>query len=229
MKCLILGDGLLGSELQRQTGWDLLSRKKDGLEFNDQTTYFAKLRDYDLVINCIANTDTYSDDKESMWETNYKSVTRLCEWCNDENIKLVHISTDYVYANNEGSATEEDVPMHANNWYSYTKLLADAYIELKGKDYLIIRCSHKPNPFPYEKAFADVSGNFDYVDVIAENIVKLINTNANGIYNVGTVNKTIYMLAQKTVSDVKPGLAPVNMPKNTNMNINKFNTKINGN
>ena len=229
MKCLILGDGLLGSELHKQTGWDYISRKKDGLDFNDQTTYFATLRNYDLVVNCIANTDTYSIDRDSMWETNYKSVSRLCEWCNDENIKLVHISTDYVYANNEHPPTEDEVPIHANNWYSYTKLLGDAYIELKGKDYLIIRCSHKPNPFPYPKAFADVSGNFDYVDVIAENIIKLIATEANGIYNVGTSNKSIYMLAQKTVNDVKPGIAPGHMPKNTNMNLTKFNNKINGN
>ena len=29
MKALILGDGLLGSELHKQTGWDYISRKKD--------------------------------------------------------------------------------------------------------------------------------------------------------------------------------------------------------
>jgi len=228
MKVVILGDGLLGSELHKQTGWDYLSRKKDGLDFNDPTTFFANLRNYNMVINCIANTNTYSNDKESMWETNYRSVSRLCEWCNEEGLKLVHISTDFVYANNDRSPSEDDVPIHANNWYSFTKLLADSYIELKGKEYLIIRCSHKPKPFPYEIAFADVRGNFDYVDVIAENIIKLINTNATGIYNLGTKDKTIYMLAQETVDTVKIGLAPPNMPKNTNMNLNKFNQQING-
>jgi len=227
-RIVILGDGLLGSELHKQTGWDYLSRKRDGLDFNDPTTYFAKLRDYNVVINCIANTNTYSEDKSSMWETNYKSVSRLCEWCNEHDIKLIHISTDYVYANNTHVPSEDDVPIHADNWYSYTKLLADAYIELKGKDYLIIRCSHKPTPFPYSKAFVDVSGNFDYVDVIAENIIKLIDLKATGIYNVGTANKTIWMLAQKTVNNIQGAMAPRNMPNNTNMNITKFNNKING-
>ena len=33
-------------------------------------------------------------------------------------------------------ASENDIPIHGNNWYSYTKLLADAYIELKSKNYL---------------------------------------------------------------------------------------------
>ena len=31
MKVLILGDGLLGSELHSQTGWDVASRKKGNL------------------------------------------------------------------------------------------------------------------------------------------------------------------------------------------------------
>ena len=31
MKIVILGDGLLGSELVKQTNWDYISRKKDGI------------------------------------------------------------------------------------------------------------------------------------------------------------------------------------------------------
>lgn len=222
MKCLILGDGLLGSEIQKQTGWDYLSRKKDDLDFNDPITYFGKLRGYDVIINCIANTDTYSKDKQSHWDTNYKSVSRLCDYCFCEEVKLVHISTDYVYANNTNIPSEDDVPVHAENWYSFTKLLADSYIELKGKEYLIVRCGHKPNPFPYEKAFVNVSGNFDYVNVIAEMIVDLIKKDAKGIYNVGTHDKSIYMLAQKTVENIRPAMAPEQMPKKLNMNITKI-------
>ena len=32
MRVLILGDGLLGSEIVKQTEWDYMSRKKDGIE-----------------------------------------------------------------------------------------------------------------------------------------------------------------------------------------------------
>ena len=32
---LILGYGLLGSELYKQTGWDYISRKKDGIDFTN--------------------------------------------------------------------------------------------------------------------------------------------------------------------------------------------------
>jgi len=37
MKILILGDGLLGTELANQTNWDLISRTTHDLDFNDLT------------------------------------------------------------------------------------------------------------------------------------------------------------------------------------------------
>ena len=33
MRVLIIGDGLLGSEIIKQTGWDYISRKKDQIDF----------------------------------------------------------------------------------------------------------------------------------------------------------------------------------------------------
>jgi len=140
VKVLILGDGLLGSEIKKQTGWDSINRKTHTFDFSSITSVYKYLKDYDVILNCIANTDTYSKDKESHWNINYKAVSRLTDWCSENDKKFVHISTDFVYANSKGSPSEESVPVHADNWYSYTKLLADGYIELKGKDYLIIRC-----------------------------------------------------------------------------------------
>ena len=59
MKVLVLGDGLLGTEIIKQTGWDYISRKKD--KFDITISSFNCLLGYDAVINCIAYTDTYSD------------------------------------------------------------------------------------------------------------------------------------------------------------------------
>ena len=32
-KILVLGDGLLGSEMVKQSGWDYVSRKKDNISY----------------------------------------------------------------------------------------------------------------------------------------------------------------------------------------------------
>jgi dTDP-4-dehydrorhamnose reductase len=224
MKVLVLGDGLLGSEIIKQTNWDYISRKKDGFDITkDEFNFYG----YDVIVNCIAFTNTYSNDKESNWNINYKAVADLVGYCNNYNIKLVHISTDYVYTNSVSNASEKDIPIHGNNWYSYTKLLADAFIELKSHDYLILRESHKPNPFPYDNAWINLIGNFDYVNKIADIIINLIKLEQNGIINVGTDLKTIYDLALETNKNVKPTLKPKQAPEDVSLNLTKLKNILN--
>jgi dTDP-4-dehydrorhamnose reductase len=224
MRVLVLGDGLLGSEIIKQTNWDYISRKKDGFDITkDEFNFYG----YDVIVNCIAFTNTYSNDKESNWNINYKAVADLVGYCNNYNIKLVHISTDYVYTNSVSNASEEDIPIHGNNWYSYTKLLADAFIELKSHDYLILRESHKPNPFPYDNAWINLIGNFDYVNKIADIIINLIKLEQNGIINVGTDLKTIYDLALETNKNVKPTLKPKKAPEDVSLNLTKLKNILN--
>ena len=223
MKPLILGDGLLGSELIKQTGWDFLSRKSHNFNIENFEHYIDN--SYDVIVNCIANTDTYSVDRDSHWNVNVKFVDRLIEYCNDNNIKLVHISTDYVYTGSETNASENTVPVHCNTWYGYTKLVSDALVQVRSKKHLVIRCTQKPTPFPYDSAWIDQIGNFDYVDVITELIIKSIRKDLHGLYNLGTETKTMFELASRT-SDVGKSFSPINVPKNTSMNINKLLTDL---
>ena len=224
MKPVILGNGLLGSELAKQTGWDILSRSVDGIDLTDITTWTHKLLPYDTIINCIAYTNTYNTNKKLHWDINYKAVVDLIDYCNNHNKKLVHVSTDYVYANSIDTPNEEDTPVHQETYYAYTKLLADGYIELKGKNYLILRGTHKPTPFPYEGAWTNHLGNFDYIDVIVDLYIKLIKKDAKGLFNVGTEFKSMYRLAQRT----KPNVLPIyntdlKVPLSVKMNVSKLN------
>ena len=168
-KVLVLGDGLLGSEIVKQTGWDYVSRKKDGLDIKDHNSLIDIVLDYDIVINCIAHTDSYSYDGGEHWVTNFGFPALLSDITNTEQIKLVHISTEFVYADNPTPPTEEDLPHHDRSWYAHTKSMADAYIQLNHSNYLICRELHKPNPFPYDKVWK-VQTSGDTVDKIAEYI-----------------------------------------------------------
>lgn len=224
MKVLVLGDGLLGSEIVRQTGWDYISRKKAGFDITDTNTWKG-LYQYDHIVNCIAHTDTYSNDRQKHWDVNYVGVDNLLSYCAYGGTKLIHISTDYVLTNTEYRITENEVPIHGPNWYSYTKLLAEGLIQLRMKEYeyLICRGTHKPKPFPYDIAWEDQYGNFDYVDVIADKIIRLINTDAYGLYNVGTESKTMYELAKQTNPNVIKNKRPSYVPEDTGMNVDKLN------
>jgi hypothetical protein len=220
---LVLGDGLLGSEIVKQTGWNYISRKKDGFDIYSSDYQWFNLHTYDVIINCIAFTDTYSDNKQEHWNVNYKSVIHLSNFCETFNIKLVHISSDYVYANSIKEASEDDIPVHQGNWYSYTKLLGDSYAQLNPNN-LVLRGTHKVKPFAHPLSWINQIGNFDYVDKIAELIIKLINSNAVGLYNVGTELKTMSHLAAQTNPNSKPVMVNTDqVPGNVSMNINKLN------
>lgn len=218
---IILGDGLLGNELKKQTNWNFISRKVHNLNINDTSSYFPALKNYDTIINCIGYTKTYSDEKEQHWNVNYKFVAELTDFCSINNKKLVHISTDHIYANSKTDASEEDVPVHLNTWYGYTKLLADGYIQLKLNNYLLIRTSHKPNPFPYKYAWIDQITNGDFVDVIASKIIYLIKKEVKGVYNVGTELKNWY-IHTKDIYNTIPIRKPTNAPLDITMNLSKF-------
>jgi len=221
MKVVILGDGLLGSELVKQTNWDYISRKKDGIDIFNFNEWMFKFYEYDIIVNCIAHTDTYSNNKELHWKVNYEFVDTLVNFCNETGKKLVHISTDYIYANSKTEASEDDIPVHLETWYGYTKLLGDAHVQLKCKNYLIIRTSHKPYPFPYKAAWNNQFTNGDYVTKISELIINLICKNCYGIYNVGTEVKNWYDFTKKEFNTTPTSL-PNYAPTDITMNINKL-------
>ena len=220
---LVLGDGLLGRELVKQTNWDYVSRSKDGFDIDHLDEFI--LSNYGIVINCIAHTDTYTEDREDHWNVNCKFVDKLIDYCNEHFIKLIHISTDYVYSNSIPFASENDVPVHCNNWYGYTKLLSDGLIQLRSEDYLLIRCSHKPSPFVYDSAWIDYVGNFDYVDTIASLIIDCVNKDLSGVYNVGTDVKTMFDLANET-NVVESSFTPSHVPNNLSMDLTKLKSSL---
>ena len=224
MSKLILGDGLLGSELVKQTGWDYISRKKNQKNLYELLEDIAE-SEANTVINCIGNTDTYSDDKDSMMDVNYKFVVELTMLLNNLGKKLVHISTDYVYSNSVQYAKETDVPIHNDTWYGYSKILSDGWVENFSNDYLLCRMTHKPKPFPYEKAWTNQIGNFDYVDNQAKRLVGLVNSDVKGIVNVGRETVSMYELAKQTKKDVVRNECDYPVPQIITMNINKLKEK----
>ena len=220
---IVLGDGLLASELIGQTGWSYLSRKQDFLNFNSLGNLIGLIpKDCTTIVNCIAYTDTYSDDKSKMLQTNYHSVANLVEFCNHRGIKLIHYSTDYVYAGSNPNASEEDIPIPDKTWYAYSKLLADEHIIRHSEDYLIVRGSHRINPFPYDTAWQDQIGNFDDVDILVDQWIKLIKSEQKGVWNIGTPTKSMHEYASRE-KDVNSAPAPDHFPKDTTMDLTKLN------
>lgn len=225
---IILGDGLLGSAVIGQTGWQYVSRSKDGIDITKPGWKQHIPSDTTEIINLIANTNTYSGNWNKMFDVNYRAVISLVDFCNQRGIKLIHYSTDYVYIDSRHPAKETFKAKPQKTPYAMSKLLADEYIVKHCDNYLICRGSQKPDPFPYDKGFTDVIGNFDYPDNIAELFIQLIRENATGIYNIGTDPKSVYELAQQTNQNVKPTEAPEDFPKDLTMDLTKMKHFLDG-
>jgi len=225
---IVLGDGLLGSAVIGETGWQYISRGKDDMDIRRPSTWKSLIpSDTTEIINLVANTNTYSDDVRGIYDVNYSAVVELVRFCNQRKIKLVHYSTDYVYEGSSSNANERTKEKPTGH-YATSKWLADKYIMQHCNNFLICRGSQKPDPFPYDVGFTDLMGNFDYPDVIAEIFVKMIVNNAKGLYNIGTETKSIYDLAKQTNSNVVEGLTPEHMPKDVTMDLTKMNEFLNG-
>lgn len=116
------------------------------------STYFTFHKHYDYVINCVAMTDTVSAENTRegyylSYKLNALFVKKLAHVCNYFKMKLIHISTDYVFSERCDSCGvlgywKYDTPFPVNN-YGMHKLLGEQFIqkEMKKKNYAILRTS----------------------------------------------------------------------------------------
>ncbi len=93
-----------------------------------------------IIINAAAYTDVDGCEihKKHAWIVNVGAVENLAGVCRKHKIKLIHLSTDYVFDGENGPYSEEDHPRPVS-FYGETKLESERVIEQSGIDFLIIR------------------------------------------------------------------------------------------
>ena len=105
---------------------------------------FISTNDIDTIINCAAYTavDKAEEDEFNANEVNYLAVKYLAEIAKEKDIKLVHISTNYVFDGKNCRPYVEDDSVNPNGVYGKTKLYGEmALQEIAPKNSIIIRTS----------------------------------------------------------------------------------------
>lgn len=94
----------------------------------------------DAIINTAAmtNVDTCETQREECWLLNVTAVEYLIDICRDNNIQLIHLSTDFIFDGEEGPYTEEGKP-NPLSYYGESKLAAEKLLEESGIHYAILR------------------------------------------------------------------------------------------
>ena len=130
MNILVTGsNGQLGSEIR-----ELSLKYTHNFYFTDSVTLditdftkvkeFMKMNSINIIINCAAYTavDKAEEDEVNADKINYLAVKNLATIAKERNIKLIHISTDYVFDGKNFKPYSEDDRTNPNSIYGKTKL-----------------------------------------------------------------------------------------------------------
>ncbi|MCX6052186.1 MAG: dTDP-4-dehydrorhamnose reductase [Campylobacterales bacterium] len=149
LNVLVTGsNGQLGSEIKE------LACGNETFFFTDRATLditnpktikeFIEKNSIDTIINCAAYTavDKAESDIESADKINHLAVKYLAQISKEKNIKLIHISTDYVFDGKSHMPYTEENSTNPNGVYGQTKLDGEkAMLGINPQNSLIIRTS----------------------------------------------------------------------------------------
>ncbi|TWI93809.1 dTDP-4-dehydrorhamnose reductase [Mucilaginibacter frigoritolerans] len=233
MKIIIIGaSGLVGShcmDLFESVGEEVVGTH---LNFaTERTIYFNPLSNSngnldldqfkpEVIIHCAAltNVDYCENNVLESERATVLSTKKLVNYCKKNGVKLVYISTDYVFDGNMGPYTE-DAATNPINIYGQHKLKAELLVKTLN-NYLIARITNVYGEEVRSKNFvlrliklfqnneetelnlpADQFATPVYAGDVARMLYKLILDNKNGIYNLSSSDYyTRYSLAKRVKS-----------------------------
>ena len=155
-------------------------------------------------------------------DLNIIGTCNLVKEASKRKIKMIYLSTSYVYPGKKGNYNEDDALKPWNN-YSWSKLGGECAVQMY-KNSLIIRLCMTERPFIHNKAYANVKSNFIYQEDAAKIILRIFNK--KGIINVGGPSQTIYKFAKKNNKKIKKIFSKGEFPKRTDMNLKKLRKLI---
>lgn len=93
------------------------------------------------IVNCAAytNVDGAEEHEEEAFMLNAKGPEMLALACRKNSIKLLHVSTDYVFDGTKDAPYSEEDPPGPVNVYGVSKLAGENVIRHQMTDYLIVR------------------------------------------------------------------------------------------
>ena len=143
---LIGADGMLGGELRErlEKKYDVVGTTIQTLDICDKEAVLNKAKEIkpDFIINCAAftNVDACEVKEELALAVNGTALTNIAEAAKQESAKLIHISTDYVFAGDMpvDKIYTEDMEPNPVSAYGRTKLVGEENAK-KAEKYYILR------------------------------------------------------------------------------------------
>ncbi|MEE3326659.1 MAG: dTDP-4-dehydrorhamnose reductase [Myxococcota bacterium] len=118
------------------------------LDLSRQESVYSALQEEsvataDFLVNCAAFTDVdgCETNEEAARAANADGPAWLAMWCREQGIRLIHISTDYVFAGDAGRPYKESDPVDPRTAYGRTKEEGERRVLASDPEALVVRTS----------------------------------------------------------------------------------------
>lgn len=147
MRILVTGaKGQLGSEikyLSADTSYEFTFVDLEEMDLGSKSAIigFFEGKQFDFIINCAAYTavDRAEEDSDMAFRINSDSVKIIAEICLAKKMRLIHISTDYVFDGNGNQPIAETATPNPLSVYGKSKLAGEQHVLNILKDAYVIR------------------------------------------------------------------------------------------
>jgi dTDP-4-dehydrorhamnose reductase len=223
-KIIVTGsDGRFGKIFKKLKNKNFIFKNKKELNILSRASIYKNLKKYEpkYILHLAGLSRPMKLHEKNICKSIDLNIIGTCNLVKEASkfgIKIIYLSTNYVYPGTKGNYTEEDSLKPWNN-YSWSKLGGECAVQMY-KNSLIIRLCMTEKPFIHKKAYANVRSNFIYQEEAAKLILKILTK--KGVINLGGPNKTIYNFAKQYQKKIKKIYSRGEFPKRTDMNLNKL-------
>jgi len=128
----------------------------------------------DAIVNCAAYTavDKAEDDVDLCYKINHEAVKNIAEVAAKHQLKVVHVSTDYVFDGSSNIPLTEDMPTAALGVYGKSKLAGENELITICPDSVIVRTSWLYSSFGgnFVKTMIKLGSERDSLNVIFDQV-----------------------------------------------------------
>lgn len=219
MKILVLGSsGQVGSEIEK--AFELTYKSYESLKIDFRLAnrldidvvnrkdllLFLKKQSPEWIINAAAYTsvDEAELNPKIAYDINKIAVETLVDYCAENECRLIHISTDYVFSGLNKGLIKESEPTIPISIYGKSKLAGEKYIHENLKSSIIIRTSwvFGLNGNNFVKTMLNLAYKKEEVSIVGDQYGSP--TSAIGIAE--TIAKLIYIMKDAPKSDKRWGI-----------------------